>query len=52
MCEEVTTRQHPKSGELYAVRIVDGTITEAYGPIHPRDSHTPIALEEMLAMIG
>jgi hypothetical protein len=37
----ITTAQHPTSGETYAVKVVDGVITEAAGPLNYRECDDP-----------
>lgn len=37
MTREYGTVKHPKSGDVYAVQIIDGRIAQAAGPLHHKD---------------
>lgn len=49
MASEITTVQHPTSGDIYAVRIEDGVIAEAAGPLYHSDARDVDSLTGWLA---
>lgn len=46
---QYTTRQHPTSGETYAVRLDDGQIAAVAGPLHHTDRRDDAALAMWIA---
>lgn len=49
MTDRITTAQHPTSGETFAVRMVDGIIKHAAGPLHHDDPTDEESLAAWLA---